>query len=194
VTGAGADPSKITSESDHMATADVAAAKEGKVVSRDAKADLVRWTDNLQARADEASSEEFDSTAILAQQVTKIFAAETEEELDAADQGGTVAGKDFTDIAFQVNGYRLERESKFTTDLGVFTWIDGTVKQGNKKGFAIGDPVTINTGAGLVIAKLEWYRAHNALPKTCVLKATETRKGNTVLKLYSFDSPAVTTA
>lgn len=177
-----------------MATADVATAKEGKVVAKDAKADLERWTANLQARADEASNEEFDGAAILAQQVGRIFNAETEEELDAADQGGTVAGKDFTDIAIDVHSYRLERDSKFTTDLGVFTWIDATVVQANKKGFAVGEPVTINTGAGLVIAKLEWYRAHNMLPKTCVLKATETRKGNTVLKLYSFDSPAVTTA
>jgi hypothetical protein len=177
-----------------MATADVATAKEGKVVAKDAKADLERWTTNLQARADEASNEEFDGTAILAQQVGRIFNAETEEELDAADQGGTVAGKDFTDIAINVHSYRLERDSKFTTDLGVFTWIDATVVQANKKGFAVGEPVTINTGAGLVIAKLEWYRAHNMLPKTCVLKATETRKGNTVLKLYSYDSPAVTTA
>lgn len=174
-----------------MATADVAAAKEGKIVARDAKADLERWTANLQARADE-SREEFDPTAILAQQVSRIFESENEDELDEADQGGTVAGKDFTDIAFEVQGYRLERDSKFTTDTGVFAWIDATVMQANKKGYPVGSPVTINCGAGLVIAKLEWYRAHNMLPKKCVLKATETRSGNTVLKLYRFDSPAIT--
>lgn len=174
-----------------MATADVAA-KEGKVVAKDAKADLERWTANLQARADEAESTEVDRTAILAQQVSKIFSAETEEELDQADQGGTVAGIDFTDIAIEIHGYRLERDSKFTTDLGVFAWIDATVMQANKKGYAVGEPITLNTGAGLVVAKLEWYRAHNALPKTCILKAAETRKGNSVLKLYSYDSPAIT--
>jgi hypothetical protein len=174
-----------------MASADVAA-KEGKIVSRDAKADLARWTDSLQARADEASNDEIDSTAILAQQVSKMFDAETEEELDEASQGGTVAGKDFTDVGFEVRSYRLERDSKFTTDLGVFCWIDAVVIQANKKGHEIGSPITINTGAGLVIARLEWYRMKNLLPKKVILKATETRKGNTVLKMYGFDSPAIT--
>jgi hypothetical protein len=178
-----------------MASAD-ATAKEGKVIVRDfgaeSQASLNRWTASLQARADETSNETADPSAILAQQVSKMFNAETEEELDEATQGGTVAGKDFTDIGFEVRDYRLERDSKFTTDLGVFCWIDGVVIQPNKKGYAIGSPITINTGAGLVIARLEWYRMKNLLPKKVVLKATETRKGNTVLKMYGFDSPAIT--
>ena len=184
----------ITAKGDRMATAADVTAKEGTVVAKDVSGNFDRWTANLQARADATSNEEFDAKAILAQQVSRIFDAENEDQLDEADQGGTVAGKDFTDIVIEVRGYRLERDSKFTTDLGVFCWIDAVVMQQNKEGFAIGEPVTINTGAGLVIAKLEWYRAHDQLPKKCVLKSTETRKGNTVLKLYRFDSVAVTTA
>jgi hypothetical protein len=174
-----------------MASTDVAA-KEGKIVSRDAKADLDRWTANLQARADESKEESFDRTALLAQQVSKIFNAEDEDQLDAADQGGSVAGQDFTDVVVEIHDYRLERDSQYTTDTGVFAWIDAVVMQANKYGYAVGEPVTINTGAALVIAKLEWYRMKDLLPKKCVFKASKTRSGNTVLKLYRFDSPAIT--
>lgn len=166
--------------------------KSGTIVTENvARSNFNRWTTNLQARADEEKGS-FDSTQLLAQQVGKIFDAETEEEMDAADEGGTVAGQDFTDIIIEIHGYRLERDSKFTTSAGVFAWIDATVQQPNKKGFEVGESITLNSGAPLVIAKLEWYRSHDRFPVKCYFKSYETRGGNTVIKLKRYEAPAVT--
>jgi hypothetical protein len=139
-----------------------------------------RFVKNLQTRA--AESDRNRSFDVAASQMDKILTAETEEEFWDADEGGTVSGKDFTDIAIQINGYEIARsDDKYESDLGVYVNINATLLQ-NAKGYKTGEQVIINTGASLVVTKLEAARARDMFPIKCFIKGTEAKNG-TVLKL-----------
>lgn len=179
---AGADRPMITSEGDRMATDVQTQPKEGKVAEIRPHE---RFVANLKARAVEAQGEDGKTRSfeIAASQMDKILSAETEEDIWDADEGGTVAGKDFTDVALEILDYQLtESDDKYDSPLGVYVNIKATLLQ-KTKGYDVGEVVVINTGATLVITKLEAFRSKGMIPGLkCMIRGTEAKNG-TVLKL-----------
>jgi hypothetical protein len=179
----------IISEDDRMATTTDVAAKEGTVIEPKPHD---RFVANLKARAVAAQGDDGKkrSFEIAASQMDKILTAETEEDIWDADEGGTVSGKDFTDIAIEINGYELtESDDKYDSPLGVYVNINATTLQ-KAKGYDVGEIVIINTGATLIITKLEAFRSKGLIPGLrCIIKGTEAKNG-TVLKLRPLASVA----
>lgn len=137
-----------------------------------------RFVKNLQERAAENNR----SMEVTAKQVNKILSAETEADIWDADEGGTVSGQDFTDVEIEIRGYEIApSDDQYESLFDVYVNIDAVTLQ-EAKGYGIGEAVIINTGAPLVITKLEMFRARDMFPVQAVIKGTVAKKG-TVLKL-----------
>src|SRR5581483_11392521 len=116
-----------------------------------------RFVKSLQERAAENGNSR--SFEVGANQMDKILKAETEDEIWDADEGGVVAAKDFKDIEIEIRDYTLAPSSdQFESDLGVYVNIDAVVLQ-ETRGFSPGEVVIINTGAKLIVTKLEQLKS-----------------------------------
>jgi hypothetical protein len=147
-----------------------------------------RFVANLQARAQENGGKNR-AFEVAASQMDKILSAETEEDIFNADEGGTISGQDFVNEPFEVRSYEISQsDSKYDSDLGVYVNIQAVALTDSKYATA-GEQIVINTGATLVITKLEALRARNLLPVKVVIRATPARNGD-VLKLRQ--APPVT--
>lgn len=149
-----------------------------------------RFVRSLQARAAENANNGSRNREILAGQVNKILAADTDEEFWNADEGGTIAGQDLQDVPMEILGYEITPSSdEYTSDFGVYVNIDATLLA-SEKGYSAGEKVIVNTGAPLIITKLEAARARDMFPLRCVIKGTKAKNG-TVLKLRPLPNIAV---
>jgi len=154
---------------------DVQTVKSGKVV---APTKFDKFRDNLQARAREVSRDKARGSEIVRGQAEKILAAQTVDEIMAADEGGTVSGLDFVDVPFQALGYELgESNDDFSSDLDVYANLRAVVIESSGD-YSPGDEIIVNVGGTLVVTKLEALRAADAFPINLVIK-----KYGRVLKL-----------
>lgn len=149
-----------------------------------------RYMRNLQARMqEEAGNRSFD---VAANQMDKILTAETESEIWEADEGGTVSGKDFTDVPIQINSYtKAPSRDEFDAPLGCFVSISATLLT-ESKGYSAGEEVIISTGAPLIITKLDALAAGGYIPCKCMIVGTKANKGE-VLKLRPLAGHFMTT-
>lgn len=127
---------------------------------------------------------------VMADQVDKILTAETEDDIWGADEGGTTAAKDLTNVPLRVHSYDVVESGKFRTDFGVYALLTAT-------NLVTGDDVRLNTGAGLILAKLRAFEAIGYMgggdkgPIDVIFEGIETASGNTVLKMKQYLRAAV---
>jgi len=121
---------------------------------------------------------------VAASQMDKMLAAETEQEIWDADEGGTVNGQDMIDVELEIRGFKVATsDDQYDAALGVYILIDATRLDN-------GEQVIVNTGAPLIITKLRMFEVREMLPVTGVIRGTKARNG-TVLKLRQLPSRAV---
>jgi hypothetical protein len=116
--------------------------------------------------------------------VTKILAADTEEEMWDADDLLQTGGRDLADVEQTIISYEVKRsrnpdiKSAFRAEDGRYMFLlIRSVK------LETGDEFTWNTSAPYLVAKIIWLADHDRLPYDAVIKATDLGAGQAVLKL-----------
>jgi hypothetical protein len=143
------------------------AAKSGKVIS---PKPFNRFKASLQERAAETQKDKNRGSEIVQDQANKILTAQTLEEVWEADEGGTVSGKNFTDIPMQILSYDLAPSSdEYESDLDVYVNMRVVVLESGN-GYSPGDEVIVNVGGTLIVTKLEMFRNFDAFPQDAVIK------------------------
>lgn len=128
-----------------------------------------------------------DAEEVSANQVDKIFAAETDDEIWDADSGGTIQARDCVGLEIEILSMRAQESDRFE-GAPYYVNIDVTVLGGDRavltrNGLTIGANAVLQTGAELIIAKIRKFEAKGSLPVRGVISGTETNSGFMVLKL-----------
>jgi hypothetical protein len=118
---------------------------------------------------------------ITAQQMSKIFSA-PDEEVDTADMGGTIGGREFENVEFEIQSFDVsettENDEYGEAPLGVFALIRGVALQDDRaNNLKVGDPIILNTGAPLVIAKVRSWEQREMFPLPAVIRGTKSKAG-----------------
>ena len=116
---------------------------------------------------------------IAASQLDQILSAETPEQMWAADDFDSTAGKDLEDLEMRVDGFTVhESSAQYVSTLGFYVMVSA-VRLSDMTQFVF------NTGSPLIIGKLRWLEAAELLgtpDAECIIKGTDTSNGR-VLKL-----------
>jgi hypothetical protein len=145
-----------------------------------------QWVNSLDTRArmvDNSSR----GMEITANQVDKIMAAETEDDIWDADSSGAISGMDLQDVILEVHSYDVAKSTKVSDDGGESLVNHYFLIQATRYDTKSPEDIVVNCGAPLVMAKLDAFRAKAAdvtdMKLMCVIKGTSTQGGNTVLRL-----------
>jgi hypothetical protein len=104
-------------------------------------------------------------------QIDKVLAAETEEDVWSADEGGTVSGQDMVDVELRFLSITIAPSSdEYDASLGVFV---------NAKCIRLDtlEEITVNTGADKIISKLVKFESMGLFPIEGVIRGIKTRAG-----------------
>lgn len=152
------------------------------------KADKLRnhWR-NL---AEQDKADATDAEDIANKQIAALLDAKTEDEIWDADKGSAIQMRDAIGLEIEIMEFHFlygDDPGKATRS-GTYISCDAITIGGpadllRKLGTYPGDAVTLQTGAELIVAKLTALRHADALPAKAVIAGTETRSGNTVLRL-----------
>lgn len=128
-----------------------------------------------------------DSTDVAANQIDRIFSAETEADIWDADQGGTVQARDVIGIVVEIRSMRMQESERFEGS-PYYANFDVTCLGGPKEVLAraslsVGASFVLQTGAELIIAKVRAFESRNMLPVRAIIAGTRTSSGFDVLKL-----------
>lgn len=157
---------------------------QGKEVSQNATTGTVaemkpheHFVEYLQRRM-VADKDGNDAFTIAARQLDKMFTAETAEEIWDADEGGTIAAKDYIGKIVRIRGYRVMESTNEEYDAALGAWI--LIDCVNLENL---EEVMLNTQSPLIIGKLRAFEAKNLLPIDAQIDSTKTTAGNDVLRL-----------
>lgn len=126
---------------------------------------------------------------ISASNMDAIFQAETEEEIWAAGNGGTVQGRDAEDLEMEVRSFRSVISTRQDIEgRGYYITADATCLGGpeetlRKLGLSVGDDFAFQTGADDIVYRLRAFELREMFPVRCVVRGIKTSSGQTVLKL-----------
>ena len=144
------------------------AVKEGTVIANGATGTVQSFSEYMIARAGEeketAGAGAFDS------QLASMISAQTEAEVWAADESGTIQGRDL--IGCEVRIHDLTSHESTNEEFegnGFFVTCNATLLAGPKnvltaQGLTVGQDFVLSTGAILIIGKIRWYESKNKLP------------------------------
>jgi hypothetical protein len=163
-------------------------AQEGTVKGADLRALFHRTQLEL---AQQTAQNDTLAEEVTAEQMQRIFAGETLEEIMRADTGGTIQGRDCDGLEVRI--YSIRRDLSTRDDLdktqGYFFTMPATALGGRKEslqknGLEVGQDFTLQSGAELFCAKLAALEAKGLLPIDGVITSIKTRSNNDVIKFW----------
>lgn len=123
---------------------------------------------------------------VSANQIGKVFAAESAEDILGSVSGGTVQARDVVGLEIEIHSMRMQESERYEGS-PYYANLDVTVLGGTREVLArsgpVGSQIVLQTGAEIIIAQVRALEAKNYLPTKAVVAGTETGNGFTVLKL-----------
>ena len=134
--------------------------------------------------------EGMDASDIEADQLARILAAETEDDIWNADLSGTIAARDLVGSEVEIQGMNifLSNNPDYETFLGVFATFPCAAiavpeEVSKKTNLSPGSEFIMSTGASGIIAKVRAFEAREMIPVKALITGVTTGRGNQVLKL-----------
>lgn len=165
-------------------------ATPGTVIASTDAAKAERVREHMRQLATVQAADSTDADEIANRQLVNIMSATTEDEVWDADQGTAVQARDAVGLEVQINAFRVlvGNDPGKQTRSGTYVTMDavalgGPVDLMRKLGLAPGQEFALQTGAELITTKLLKFQQIDAYPVRAVISGTETRSGNTVLRL-----------
>lgn len=126
-----------------------------------------------------------DNTDFQTEQIGAILMAETAEEMWDADESDELdSSKDITDREMQIISYVVRKGDITDADVPYYMVVRAARLDN-------GEEFQFSTGAIRLMTKIKWLGDHDELPAECVIRAIETSKGYSVLKLRRVSPRAV---
>jgi|SRR5271166_997788 len=152
------------------------------------KADRVR--EHWRGLATVQAADSTDAQDIADRQIVNIMSAQTEDEIWEADIGTAIQMRDAVGLECEIKEFRflIGNDPGKQTRSGTYITCDAVTLGGpaellRKLGTVPGQEIVLQTGAELVITKLTALMNRGFMPTRAVISGTETRSGNTVLRL-----------
>ena len=153
-----------------------------------AKAERVR--EHMRQLATVQAADSTDADEIANRQVVAIMSATTIDDVWESDQGTAIQCRDAIGLEVDIKGFRIliGNDPGKQTRSGTYVTMDAVALGGpvdllRKLGLSPGTEFALQTGAELITTKLLKFQQLDAFPVRAVISGTETRSGNTVLRL-----------
>ena len=132
---------------------------------------------------------------VMDAQVDRIITVASDEDASAediwnADAGGTVQARDVPGLEVRISSIEsvLSNREDIENSKGYYASMAATVLGGPedvlvRNGIQLGADIVLQTGAELIISKVQAFKSRDLLPIDAVITAIPTASGNDVLKL-----------
>ena len=152
-------------------------------------ATLTQFHDIMKERAGIVSTERGEE--VMLKQALSILAADSVEDIEKADMGGTIQGRDVDGLEVTINSFEpvISTRDDLESSLGYYASCDAVVNRWDKDkltrfGLEIGQNFVLQSGAPLFILKIAALEMAGALPYRGMVRAIKTQSDRSVVKLF----------
>lgn len=152
-------------------------------------ADLNQFHSLMRERAGIVASDRGEE--VMLKQALSILAADSIADIEKADMGGTIQGRDVDGLEVTINTFDplISQREDIESPLGYYISCDAVARRWDKDklnrfGLTIGDNFVLQTGAILFILKVAALEMAGGLPYNGMVRAIPTQSGFHVVKLF----------
>ena len=152
-------------------------------------ATLTQFHDLMRQRAGIVSQERGEE--VMLKQALSILAADSVADIENADMGGTVQGRDVDGLEVTINSFEpiLTTREDIESPLGYYVSCDAIVNRWEKDklqrfGLTVGENFVLQSGAILFMLKVAALEMAGAMPYRGMVRAIPTQSNRHVVKLF----------
>lgn len=168
-------------------TSDLAIRKpDGEIINA---ATLTQFHDLMRQRAGIVSQERGEE--VMLKQALSILAADSVEDIEKADMGGTIQGRDVDGLEVTINSFEpiITTRDDIESPLGYYVSCDAVVRRWDKDsltrfGLEVGQNFVLQSGAILFILKVAALEMAGGMPYRGMVRAIPTQSKRHVVKLF----------
>lgn len=150
--------------------------------------DLQQFHDLMRQRAGIESEERGEE--VMTRQAIMLLAAEGTEQIERADMGGTIQGRDCGGLEITIKDMApvVSTREDIDTKEGYYLSMNAVCDGGDsdllaRLGLVVGQDFVLQCGALLFMVKVARLESEGAFPYKGIVVSTKTRSGNSVVKL-----------
>lgn len=151
--------------------------------------DLTQFHDMMKDRAGIVAADRGEE--VMLRQALSILAADNVSDIEKADMGGTIQGRDVDGLEVIINSFEplISQREDIENSLGYYVSCDAVPTRWEKDkltrfGLTIGENIVLQSGAILFILKVAALEMAGGLPYKGVVRAIPTQSGYHVVKLF----------